>query len=269
MSAAFAAQIARVSHAVVLSWGWRRAAIAFIAGAVSVLALAPVNAWPVLFLTFPVAVWLIEGASAGRLGGVIGAAIAGWFFGLRLLHRRPLLDRPRVPRRCQDLRVAAAVRGARPSGVPRILYGALLSGLRARCGRAARLRIIALALAHRVGRMAARTVLGLSLERVRLRAHHPARARSGRVTGRSVGPDVLCGLVVREPRGARRRSPRHAAAVARGSRSRSRVLGAFAVYGALRLSRTRAQLVAGVKLRLHAAESAAGREVQLCGGLPT
>jgi len=78
----FAAQVARVSHAVVLSWGWRRAAIAFIAGAVSVLALAPVNAWPVLFLTFPVAVWLIEGASAGRLGGVIGAAIAGWFFGL-------------------------------------------------------------------------------------------------------------------------------------------------------------------------------------------
>ena len=78
----FAAQVVRASHAVMLSWGWRRAAIAFIAGAVSVLALAPVNAWPVLFLTFPVAVWLIEGASAGRLGGVIGAAVAGWFFGL-------------------------------------------------------------------------------------------------------------------------------------------------------------------------------------------
>ena len=78
----FAAQVARASHAVMLSWGWRRAAIAFIAGAVSVLALAPVNAWPVLFLTFPVAVWLIEGASAGRLGGVIGAGVAGWFFGL-------------------------------------------------------------------------------------------------------------------------------------------------------------------------------------------
>ena len=37
------------SHAVVLSWGWRRAAIAFAAGAVSALALAPFNAWPVLF----------------------------------------------------------------------------------------------------------------------------------------------------------------------------------------------------------------------------
>ena len=65
----------------VLSWGWRRAAIAFIAGAVSVLALAPVNAWPVLFVTFPVAVWLIDGSSAGRLGGVVTAAIGGWWFG--------------------------------------------------------------------------------------------------------------------------------------------------------------------------------------------
>ena len=78
---AFTAWLTRLSHRVVLSWGWRRAAIAFIAGAASVLALAPVNAWPVLFVTFPVAVWLIEGSSAGRLGGVMTAAIAGWWFG--------------------------------------------------------------------------------------------------------------------------------------------------------------------------------------------
>src|SRR5204862_1050343 len=64
-----------------LSYGWRRAAIAFASGAVSVLALAPVNAWPVLFVTFPMLVWLIDGASAGRLGGVITAAITGWWFG--------------------------------------------------------------------------------------------------------------------------------------------------------------------------------------------
>jgi apolipoprotein N-acyltransferase len=76
------AGLARFSHAVVLSWGWRRAAIACLAGAVSVLALAPINAWPVLFVTFPVAVWLIDGASAGRLGGVMTAAVAGWWFGL-------------------------------------------------------------------------------------------------------------------------------------------------------------------------------------------
>jgi apolipoprotein N-acyltransferase len=68
-------------HSIVLAWGWRRAAIAFVAGAVSTLALAPFNAWPVLFLTFPVLVWLVDGAAAGRIGGVAAAAIAGWWFG--------------------------------------------------------------------------------------------------------------------------------------------------------------------------------------------
>jgi apolipoprotein N-acyltransferase len=64
-----------------LSWGWRRALIAATAGALSVLALAPFNLWPVAFLTFPVAVWLIDGSAAGRLGGIPAAASAGWFFG--------------------------------------------------------------------------------------------------------------------------------------------------------------------------------------------
>lgn len=76
-----ASRLTRLSHAIVLSWGWRRAGIAFLAGAVSTLALAPFNAWPVLFVTFPVAVWLLEGSSAGRLGGVMTAAITGWWFG--------------------------------------------------------------------------------------------------------------------------------------------------------------------------------------------
>jgi apolipoprotein N-acyltransferase len=75
------AWLTRASHAVVLSYGWRRAAIAFAAGAISVLALAPMNAWPVLFATFPVLVWLIDGAAAGRLGGVMTAAVSGWWFG--------------------------------------------------------------------------------------------------------------------------------------------------------------------------------------------
>jgi apolipoprotein N-acyltransferase len=78
---ALTAWLTRLSHTVVLSWGWRRAAIAFVAGALSVLALAPFNAFPVLFITFPVAVWLIDGASAGRLGGVMSAAVSGWWFG--------------------------------------------------------------------------------------------------------------------------------------------------------------------------------------------
>ncbi len=69
------------SQSVVLSWGWRRAGISFAAGALSALAMAPFNAWPVLFLTFPIAVWLLDGAGAGRLGGVPAAALTGWLFG--------------------------------------------------------------------------------------------------------------------------------------------------------------------------------------------
>jgi apolipoprotein N-acyltransferase len=68
-------------HAIVLSWGWRRRLIAFVAGAASALAMAPFNAWPILFVTFPVLVWLIDGAGVGRFGGLTAAAWTGWWFG--------------------------------------------------------------------------------------------------------------------------------------------------------------------------------------------
>jgi apolipoprotein N-acyltransferase len=67
---------------IILAWGWKRAGIALLAGALSSLAMAPFNAWPILFLTFPVLVWLIDGAGAGRWRGVPAAAMAGWWFGL-------------------------------------------------------------------------------------------------------------------------------------------------------------------------------------------
>jgi apolipoprotein N-acyltransferase len=73
--------LTRLAHSIVLAWGWRRLLIAFLAGAATALALPPVYAWPVPFLTFPVLVWLVDGAAAGRLGGVIAAAVAGWWFG--------------------------------------------------------------------------------------------------------------------------------------------------------------------------------------------
>lgn len=73
-----------LAHAVILLWGWRRFAAAFLAGAVSTLAMAPWHLAPVLFLTLPVLVWLVDGAvSAGR-GGVRRirpAAAVGWWFG--------------------------------------------------------------------------------------------------------------------------------------------------------------------------------------------
>ena len=76
-----ATTLTRLVHAVVLASGWRRAAIAFAAGAISVVGLAPFNIWPVLFLTFPVMVWLIDGAAAGRMHAIWRAALAGWWFG--------------------------------------------------------------------------------------------------------------------------------------------------------------------------------------------
>ena len=68
-------------NSIVLAWGWRRWAIAFSAGALSALAMAPFNAWPILFLTFPVLIWLIDGSGVGRGGGVMAAAATGWWFG--------------------------------------------------------------------------------------------------------------------------------------------------------------------------------------------
>jgi apolipoprotein N-acyltransferase len=73
--------VTRLAHAVVLAFGWRRALIAFVAGSASALAIAPFNAWPVLFVTFPVMVWLIDGSAAGRWSGPMTAAAAGWCFG--------------------------------------------------------------------------------------------------------------------------------------------------------------------------------------------
>ena len=56
--------------------GWRRTAVAFIAGGLSALAYAPIFAAPVLFLTFPILVWLIDASPNWRR-----AASAGWLFG--------------------------------------------------------------------------------------------------------------------------------------------------------------------------------------------
>jgi len=64
--------------------GWRRAGAAFIAGAISTLALAPLHLWPVMFATLPVLVWLIDGVVA-RASGLMpcfrAAAVCGWWFG--------------------------------------------------------------------------------------------------------------------------------------------------------------------------------------------
>lgn len=73
--------LTRIAHAVVLAFGLQRACIALLAGAASALAMAPFNAWPILFVTFPVLVWLVDGSASGRWSGAAHAALAGWCFG--------------------------------------------------------------------------------------------------------------------------------------------------------------------------------------------
>ena len=85
----------------------------------SALAMAPFNAWPVLFLTFPVVVWLIDGAAAGKLARRAGGGDVRLLVRARLFRAGALLDRQRLPGRCADLCLADAVRGARPAGLPR------------------------------------------------------------------------------------------------------------------------------------------------------
>lgn len=75
----------RIAESIMLSWGVRRALLAFAAGALMVLALAPFNFFAVLFVSFPVLVWLLDGASgppeAGFLGRLRPAFFTGWWFG--------------------------------------------------------------------------------------------------------------------------------------------------------------------------------------------
>jgi apolipoprotein N-acyltransferase len=68
-------------NTIVLSYGRRRWLIAFAAGALSALAMAPLNFWPVLFVSFPVLVWLIDGTGTGGWDGTAKAAATGWWFG--------------------------------------------------------------------------------------------------------------------------------------------------------------------------------------------
>jgi len=71
----------RLMQAVTLARGRHRAWIAFVAGAASALGQAPTNLWPILFLTFPLLVWLIDGAPAQRWRAAWVCAVTGWCFG--------------------------------------------------------------------------------------------------------------------------------------------------------------------------------------------
>ncbi|MEO3384833.1 apolipoprotein N-acyltransferase [Mesorhizobium sp. CAU 1741] len=75
----------RLAGKVILLWGWRRALAAFLAGAVAALSQPPFDFFAVGFISFPVLVWLLDGA-AGRPGErfvqrLLRPFLIGWWFG--------------------------------------------------------------------------------------------------------------------------------------------------------------------------------------------
>jgi apolipoprotein N-acyltransferase len=73
-----------LAQRIVVLWGWRRWLAAFLAGAVGALAMPPFGLFPALAVSFTVAIWLIDGATAPpgrRLVALRSAFAAGWWFG--------------------------------------------------------------------------------------------------------------------------------------------------------------------------------------------
>lgn len=73
----------RLARTIILAWGLQRTALAFGSGLLSALAMPPFGVFPVLAVTLPVLVLLIDGSGAagGRLATIFAAARTGWWFG--------------------------------------------------------------------------------------------------------------------------------------------------------------------------------------------
>lgn len=74
-----------LADAIIVLWGWRRFTVSLIAGGLSALAFAPFYAFPILWLTVPVFVWLIDGAETAEhatwFRRLLPAAVVGFGFG--------------------------------------------------------------------------------------------------------------------------------------------------------------------------------------------
>ena len=74
-----------IAGRIILLDGWRRAGLAFLAGLLATFALAPYDVPLVGFVSFPILVWLIDGAvgdpGRGLLRRLAPAFGIGWFFG--------------------------------------------------------------------------------------------------------------------------------------------------------------------------------------------
>lgn len=77
--------IGRIAGRIILLSGWRRALAAFLSGAFATLTQPPFDVFVAGFVSFPVLVWLLDGAiaksDAGPLRRLRPAAFVGWWFG--------------------------------------------------------------------------------------------------------------------------------------------------------------------------------------------
>ncbi|MDZ7824001.1 MAG: hypothetical protein U5K75_08130 [Ahrensia sp.] len=75
----------KFSQKILLLNGWRRFGVAVVSGAATSFMVAPFHLFFIAFLTFPVLVWLLDGATgqsnARRLGRLMPAFWIGWAFG--------------------------------------------------------------------------------------------------------------------------------------------------------------------------------------------
>lgn len=75
----------RLAGRIILLWGWRRSALAFFAGAFAVIGQAPYDFFAACFVSFPILVLLLDGATGdvavGHLNRLYPAFSIGWWFG--------------------------------------------------------------------------------------------------------------------------------------------------------------------------------------------
>ena len=78
--------LASLIEGIILSWGWKRRAIAFVSGALGALALPPFSLFALIAIPLTIAVWLIDGAQDRGSGRPLVASLraafgAGWWMG--------------------------------------------------------------------------------------------------------------------------------------------------------------------------------------------
>lgn len=75
----------RLANRILLTTGWKRALLAFCAGAFAVLGQPPFQLFIVCFISFPVLVWMLDGAVARPTRSLVAAMwpafATGWWFG--------------------------------------------------------------------------------------------------------------------------------------------------------------------------------------------